>query len=186
MKNTIKNKLESDKFIIESGMNYTPFTLVKNISDLHSWSWTPTTEDCEPFSIRFKGVGMQPFVPNLTKLEVILYCRDHFLSSGTPLGIYEATEHYDLFRVSNAEIRINSDMTVDGKYCVGSLKMRDALNSKNAVNIVKGSLFNRRYRWAVEYCLKFGVIGKVVELTLFSKKVGVRNDFVVCWEVRDF
>lgn len=182
----IKDKLASDEFIISRGMNYTPFSLVSGPSGVLVWSQTVSAKHGEPFSIRFKGKGMQPFVPNLSHAQVFHFAMKHFKTSSTPLGIYAATEHYDQYRVANAEIRINEDMTVDGRYCIGSLKMRDALASPSARNLVGASLFTKSARWAIEYALRFGVIGKVLELTLFSVPVGVENEKIVCWEVRDF
>jgi hypothetical protein len=182
----IKNKIESDTFIINSGMNYTPFALVRNYVDVIKYVWNDRSMSRLPFSIRFKGTGMQPFLPNLTPYEVCDFCREHFKKDDTPLGIYEATEGYDDYRTVNCEIRINSDATIDAHYCRGNKKMRDALKSPDAKHVVRKGMNYKPLRWAVNYLCKYNILGPVVELTLFSKKVGVKNDYVVCWEVRNF
>lgn len=184
----IKNKIASDDFIIKSGMNYTPFALVRNWGEAYTYvnpRYRKLSES-EPFSIRFKGTGMQPFLPNLSRDDVLVFCAEHFAKDNTPLGIYEATEGYDEHRTVNCEIRINSDATIDAHYCRGNLKMRDALKSADAKHVVRKGMNYKPLRWAVNYLCKYNILGPVVELTLFSKKVGVKNDYIVCWEVRNF
>lgn len=183
----IKNKLESDDFIIHSGMNYTSFALVRTAGEAYHYLFC--FHRCEirtPFSIRFKGTGMQPFMPNLSTQEAYDYCLEHFDSDTTPLGIYEATESYDAYRCFNCEIRINNDCTVDAHYCKSNLKMRDALKSTNAIHVVGADMDYKPLRWAIDYLCKYNIIGPVVELTKFRKKVGIHNDYIVCWEVRNF
>lgn len=182
----IKNKIESDDFIIKSGMNYTPFALVKNHTEALHYIYGDDSSDRLPFSIRFKGTGMQSFLPNLSRTQVEQFCAGHFNKDNTPLGIYEATEGYDDYRTVNCEIRINPDCTIDAHYCRGDLKMRDALKSPDAKHVVKKGMSYKPLRWAVNYLCKYNIQGPVVELTLFSEKVGVKNDYIVCWEVRNF
>jgi hypothetical protein len=129
---------------------------------------------------------MHPFKPNLSYPKLIEYCRSHFKKSSTPLGIYKATEGYDDYRTVNCEIRINFDGSVDAHYCKGNMKMRDALKSKESKHVVGKSMSFKPIQWAIDYYCKYCPIGSVVELTLFSKKVGIHNDYIVCWEVRNF
>jgi hypothetical protein len=84
------------------------------------------------------------------------------------------------------EIRINFDGSVDAHYCKGNMKMRDALKSKESKHVVGKSMSFKPIQWAIDYYCKYCPIGSVVELTLFSKKVGIHNDYIVCWEVRNF
>lgn len=182
----IKNKIESDSFIIGSGMNYTPFSLVRNLDEAISYLYSDPDPAREPFSIRFKGTGMQPFLPNLLMGEAVTFCKEHFERDNTPLGIYEATEGYDDYRTVNCEIRIKPDGTIDAHYCRGNLKMRDALKSKDARHVVGKGMNFGPLRWATDYLCKYDIVGPIVELTLFSEKVGVKNDYIVCWEVRNF
>lgn len=184
--NNIKNKLESDEFIINSGMNYTPFQIVRSPSEAHDYLYKDPDRDRSPFSIRFKGTGMQPFLPNLSPAAAYAFCAEHFSNGGIPLGICEATEGYDDYRGVNCEIRINRDCTVDAHYCGGNMKMRDALKSPGAKHVVNAGMDFRPLRWAIDYLCKFRIIGPVVELTLFSKPVGVYSECIVCWEVRNF
>jgi hypothetical protein len=170
-------------------MNYTPFGLVRNIEEAKDYIFKDGYDTSRlPFSIRFKGTGMQPFIPNLNFSAAASYCLKHFAfdQNTTPLGIYEATEGYDDHRTVNCEIRINPDCTIDAHYCKGNMKMRDALKSPEAKHVVGASMGYKPLRWAIDYLCKYDIIGPVVELTLFSKKVGVKNDYIVCWEVRNF
>ena len=71
----ITNKLASDDFIINSGMNYIPFKIVRNAKEaLYYLTKYNNGLPTAPFSIRFKGIGMQPFLPNLTMSQVYEYC----------------------------------------------------------------------------------------------------------------
>lgn len=182
----IKNKIESDDFIIKSGMNYTPFALVRNHTEALHYICRDDSPNRLPFSIRFKGTGMQPFLPNLTRTQVDQFCAGHFNKSNTPLGIYEATEGYDEYRIANCEIRIKPDGTIDAHYCRGNMKMRDALKSGDAKHVVGKGMNFRPLQWATDYLCKYNLTGPIVELTLFSEKIGVKNDYIVCWEVRNF
>lgn len=182
----IRSKLESDAFILASGMNYTPFKIVRSPREALDYLYGGLRAKKEPFSIRFKGAGMQPFLPNLCREGVYTYCYAHFSTSDAPLGIYEATEDYDDYRCCNCEIRINPDCTVDAHYCKSDLKMRDALRSPGARHVVGADMDFKPLRWAIDYLCKFDVIGPVVELTKFRMPVGVKNESIVCWEVRNF
>jgi len=74
----INNKLESDAFILASGMNYTPFALVKSVIEAGQYIYGDRSLNRLPFSIRFKGRGMQPFLPNLKPVVAYNFCREHF------------------------------------------------------------------------------------------------------------
>lgn len=149
----ILNKLESDKFIINSSMNYTPFEIIYNYDQALDYL-NHLKENQYPVSIRFKGRGIQPFKPNLNYYHAFNFCYSHFeynedgviMENPTPLGIYEATEEYDKYRISNCELQINSDLTIDAHWCPGSIKMRDALGSIGARHAVKASLNYRLIR----------------------------------------
>lgn len=185
----IENKLESDRFILNSGMNYTPFHLVFNMEDALTALEKIAAKKAEPVSIRFKGRGMQPFKANLSVPAATAFCYSHFEheKNKTPLGIYEATEGYDQFRQWNGEVQLHPNGTLDAIYNPDSqLKMRDALAQPNVQHAVKVSWDYKPLRFAVDYLCRFNCIGPVVELTRFSVPVGVKQEHIVVWEVRNF
>lgn len=185
-----RDKLESDRFILSSGMNYTPFHLVRTFAESYKALINIRERCAEPVSIRFKGKGMQPFKPNLSHLAALEFCRDHFMKDPTPLGIYEATEGYDDFRQWNGEIQLQADGFLNAHFHPSSkgMKMRDALAHPEAQHVRGVSWDYKPLRWAVNYLCRFGVdmIGPVVELSAFEKPVGVKSERVVVWEVRNF
>jgi hypothetical protein len=186
-----RDKLASDRFIMESGMNYTPFHLVFNVEQVKAALQDIRERKAFPVSIRFKGRGMQPFKPNLSIEAAYDFCVHHFAApNATALGIYEQTEDYDQYRQWNGEIQLNADGTLNAHYnpCSKGIKMRDALASPDALH-VRGVTWNYKpLRWAVDYLCRFGVdiIGPVVELSAFEVPVGVKHERVVIWEVRNF
>ncbi len=185
------DKLESDRFIIESGMNYTPFHLVFNIREAERALADIDDRAAVPISIRFKGRGMQPFKPNLSVIAALQFCREHFSKTdATPLGIYEQTEDYDIHRQWNGEIQLQSDGYLNAHYHPSSqgIKMRDALASPESLHVRGVTWDYKPLRWAVDYLCRFGeaVIGPVIELSAFAVPVGVKYEKVVVWEVRNF
>lgn len=186
-----RDKLESDQFILTSGMNYTLFFLVRSGAEAFAALAIIHDKKAEPVSIRFKGRGMQPFKPDLSCVDALKFCQDHFSQSDTPLGIYEQTEDYDKYRQFNGEIQLKADGTLNAHYHPRSreMKMRDALrhpDSKHAVGVPWDFKPLRPY---VDYICSFhnpDLIGPVIELTAFEKPVGVKNHPIVIWEVRNF
>lgn len=185
------NKIESDEFILSSGMNYTPFFLVRNFPQAFDALIDIRNRGAEPVSIRFKGKGMQPFKPNLSTKDAYEFCHDHFLDpAALPLGIYEQTEDYDSYRQFNGEIQLKADGTLNAHFHPRSkgLKMRDALKHPDSKHVNGVSWDYKPLRPYVDYLCRFGadVIGPVIELTAFEKPVGVKNERIVIWEVRNF
>lgn len=185
-----RDKLESDRFILSSGMNYTPFHLVHNVNQVKDALLDIKTRRAFPVSIRFKGRGMQPFRPNLSIVAAYDFCVKHFEKDPTPLGIYEATEGYDDFRQWNGEIQLQADGFLNAHYNPRSrgIKMRDALAAPEAIHVRGVTWDYKPLRWAVDYLCRFGadIIGPVIELSAFEKPVGVKSECVVIWEVRNF
>lgn len=185
-----RDKLESDRFIMGSGMNYTPFHLVFNLEEAERALASIDDRSAAPVSIRFKGKGMQPFKPNLSVASALAYCREHFSGNRTPLGIYEATEDYDIHRHWNGEIQLQPDGYLNAHFHPRSqgLKMRDALASPDSLHVRGVTWDYKPLRWAVDYLCRFGeaLIGPVVELSAFAVPVGVKYEKVVVWEVRNF
>ncbi len=184
------NKIESDEFILKSGMNYIPFFLVRNTKEALETLAKIAAKKAEPVSIRFKGRGMQPFKPNLNCVDAYYFCEDHFKNDSTPLGIYEQTEDYDSYRQFNGEIQLKADGTLNAHYHPKSqsMKMRDALRHPDSLHVDGVSWDYKPLRPYVDYLCKFGtdVVGPVIELTAFEKPVGVKNERIVIWEVRNF
>ncbi len=186
------NKIESDEFILSSGMNYTPFFLVRNYNQVCTALDSIEKRNAWPVSIRFKGTGMQPFKPNLTPVQCDQFCFEHFVEkdNGLPLGIYEQTEDYDSYRQFNGEIQLRADGTLNAHYHPRSkgLKMRDALKHPDSLHVDGVSWDFKPLRPYVDYLCRFGtnVIGPVIELTAFGKPVGVKNERIVVWEIRNF
>ncbi len=185
------NKIESDEFILKSGVNYTPFFLVRNFDQAHKALVDIVDRGVLPVSIRFKGKGMEPFKPNLSGIDADLFCYEHFKNpAALPLGIYEQTEDYDSYRQFNGEIQLRADGTLNAHFHPRSkgLKMRDALKHPDSLHVQGVSWDYKPLRPYVEYLCRFGtdVIGPVIELTAFKKPVGVKNERIVVWEIRNF
>lgn len=185
-----RDKLESDEFILKSGMNYTPFFLVRNMDDVEKSLSSISKRNAFPVSIRFKGKGMQPFKPNLDIIYARLFCWNHFKNDATPLGIYEQTEDYDQYRQFNGEIQLKADGTLNAHFHPQSksMKMRDALRHPDSKHVNGVSWDYKPLRPYVDYICKFGpdVVGPVIELTAFEKPVGVKNERIVIWEIRNY
>lgn len=185
-----RDKLESDRFILSSGMNYTPFHLVYNVEQAQIALEDIDFRFAYPVSIRFKGRGMQPFKPNMTPAQAFEYIKGHFAKDATPLGIYEATEGYDRYRQWNGEIQLQADGFLNAHFNPRSreMKMREALAHPDAIHVRGVTWDYKPLRWAVDYLCRFGVdiVGPVIELTAFEQPVGVKSERIVIWEVRNF
>ena len=171
-----RDKLESDRFIMASGMNYTPFALVATVEQVKQALQEIRDRKAYPVSIRFKGKGMQPFKPNLSIEAAYDFCVRHFEADPTPLGIYEQTEDYDQYRQFNGEIQLSADGLLNAHFHPSSkgMKMRDALAHPEAQHVRGVSWDYKPLRWAVDYLCRFGadIIGPVIELSAFEKPVG--------------
>lgn len=178
----IKNKLQSEAFIKEKGLNTLQYFKVNSVTQALSCLYDSKLVP-EPICIRHIGLGGNPFKKDLTFEGACFYVKAwHFQ---TPLAIYPYQPIDDKDTV-NCEIKINKDYTFDAHYMQGNLKMRDALAHPKSKHVVKGDLRYRPLRWAIRYCLDNDLIGCIVELTLASKPVGIKKEHIICWEVRNY
>jgi len=188
----IRNKLESDKIIIESGINYIPFINVFNVDEAIKAAHNIP----EPIGFRAKKSFGGNVIGNMTRKQALSYIRTQ-KDFSFPYSVYQDNRAIGDFLIYQGEIQLHKDGTMCGIYCnVPGIINRYAVLHSEAIHF--GMYYNSPYpqkevnwgwrpvRLIVDYLCKYNIIGPVVEFSYFTTPLGIKNEPIVIWEIRNY
>lgn len=188
----VKDKLVSDRIIVNSGVNYVPFINVFNMEDARE----AILKIPEPIGFRAKKSFGGGLVGSMTRKEALQYIKVQ-ATFEFPYSVYQDIKAIDEYLVFQGEIQLHVDGTMCGIYCSASgVKNRYAVLLPEAISFgmyYQSTAPHKEVNWGwrpmrrvVDYLCTYNLIGPVVEYSLFTKPLGIKNDPIVIWEVRSY
>jgi hypothetical protein len=105
-----------------------------------------------------------------------------------PLLLTESITHLTSEIIYQGEIQLLPCGRLWGRISYEKTWMRPAMNSPSVQH-----LSHERLTWdyfpirvIIDYCVKYGLIGPVIEFQYFDRKVGINNEKIVLWELRNY
>ena len=180
----IRTKAESVKAVKTLGVNQFPEILLTEVDEEKIKSFLEETKS-EWYVIRDKTVVASSKVRSVKPNEVIDYCKEADISKFT-IGV--SFRDYKKYHICVGELHIHGD-TVD--YFLSNnpdYSPRDLL--KDPDHSGTAHLFDKKLRYikglqtAIDYAFEYNLIDMIVEFSVFSHPVGIKNEKVVIWELR--
>lgn len=188
----IKNKLESDRLIISLGVNYSPFCLVFNQKEAEE----AIPKITEPIGIREKRAGGGRLITDMTVQSALDFVRSKDMVP-YPCSVYHDMQQVDCCMRYQGEIQLHQDGNMCGLYnTTPGIRNREACIRPEAVrfgtyyqssNVLDEVSWDwRPVREIVDYCCEYGLIGPVIEYSVFDRPVGWKHEPIVIWEIRNY
>lgn len=181
----IKNKIQSTYEIRKRGLNHIAEKIFgeDSISELESF----LNENPRPYyNIRDKSCSIGKFLYRLTRDEVLAHSKDYKMFS-----VYESLCDADEKLVIQGDIFISKDFEM-----IASLDDRKGIPLRFATIEPKYNLSidlkERReppipgLTEAIDYIIKHGLLNMYVELSVYEICVGIKQENILVWELRNY
>lgn len=179
----ILNKASSDHLIRKKELNRMSEQVFTGISNLKDYL---SQNDFKYYNIRDKSKAMGEFKYKVTKSEVLSAAKNY-----QEFSVFESLEEADKGIVLQGEVFIGNDFQM-------MATLSDTLNMSNR-EAMKSPSYNincdlvhntepyiRGLTEVIDYICHKELIGMVVEFTLYETKVGVNNEELLIWELRNY
>ena len=193
----IKTKLDSDAKIISLGLNYSPFKVVYTKEDALSF----VNELEEPVGIREKRTGGGQVIRQMTRQQMINFIKSEKMVQ-YPCAVYHDVTETDTKLIYQGEIFIDgTNGLIAGRLSyVKSVSLRAAMLRDDCFDIAFADMSNEIYHWdnrrccmglrrckaIIDYCCRYNLIDCTVEFSYYSVLVGVNNENILIWELRNY
>lgn len=183
----IKNKYESDYMIKKLGLNRmvevifsdkTPVEEVEDFLEINEYKY---------YNIRDKSGSSGKFMYKLTKSEVMEAAKTY-----KRYAIYESLAEADRRLILQGDIEIDKDFIMRASLSdIKGISNRIAMLDPK-YNIYDYDLKERRdptirgISNVIDYISANGLIGMVVEFSLFDIPVGINKENIIIWELRNY
>lgn len=181
----IKNKTESDRVILERGLNRLSSEVFSQ-GEVERLKKYLNETDFEYYNIREKKASSGSFKYKLTKEQVIQESKDFQIFS-----VHESLAGVDDKLILQGEIYIDADwVMVASLSTVKNIPNREAM--KKPEYTIEVDLKSCRepnidgLTEVIDYIVGKELIGMVVEFSLFDARVGVNNENIIIWELRNY
>ena len=185
MARVIKNKTESDRVILERGLNRLSSEVFSQ-GEVERLKKYLNETDFEYYNIREKKASSGSFIYKLTKEQVIQESKDFQIFS-----VHESLAGVDDKLILQGEIYIDADwVMVASLSTVKNIPNREAM--KKPEYTIEVDLKSCRepsidgLTEVIDYIVGKELIGMVVEFSLFDARVGVNNENIIIWELRNY
>jgi|GEM_PF-2888893 len=193
----ITTKLDSDAKIKSLRLNYSPFKVVYAKEE----ALTFVEKINEPIGIREKRTGGGQLIRRMTKQQAIDFINSDKMVE-YPCAVYQDVSETDTKLIYQGEIFIDgTNGHIAGRLSyVKSISVRAAMLRDDCFDIAYGTYHNMLYHWdrrrcsmglrrckaIVDYCCKYNLIDCIVEFSYYSVPVGVNNENILIWELRNY
>lgn len=186
----IRNKTESQRFIESKGLNYNPYlvltgdTTLKEIHDFAKNYEFLAIRDPRPMG-KFKHL-----VPRKRLLDVIAE-----YPTKTGLKLQPSLKAYDdtcLLLQGDIEINTHTELVRATLNSVPGVSLREATNNPDILQTytwdwTTGKDPNvRGLSEVIDYLFEHELLNMIVEFTLYSRPVGIKNEPLIIWECRNY
>lgn len=183
----IKNKAESDSFIRRRGFNRmlegiftseTPIETIEEFLDKYNYKL---------YNVRDKAIAKGPFRYKLTRDEVLQVIKDF-----ERFSIFESLAEADEKLVLQGELELTTDFLLRGALSdIKGQSNRIAMETP-VYNILNLDLVNGKepnipgLKGIIDYICREGLVGMVVEFSLYDVPVGMNKEKLIIWELRNY
>lgn len=185
----IKNKQESDFWISEKNLNRMFEKRCTNKTSLSEIEKYLSMTNFSFYNLRDKSNSAGAFKYKLTKEEVISELqKEHYKE----FSVMESLAIADSTLILQGDIEISSDFILKA-----SLSDIQGISNRKAMEEPKYNLFNidlktekepniRGLSKVIDYICKNELIGMIVEFSLFGIPVGIKQEPIIIWELRNY
>jgi len=184
----VKNKLDSDFWILTKRVNYSPFHLVYSTEQaIEKILILP-----EKIGIREKRAGGGKVIRQMTRDQAIDFVKSEEMVQ-FPCAVYHDLATNDGSLIYQGEIILSEDYELARINRTPGITNREAMSRSDCINFNSKSWDSRKNLWSnkelrpiVDYCCKYTLIGCVVEFGFYKVPVGVNREKILIWELRNY